>query len=210
VATGNGSAVIVPVYSSLVEVNQVMAMNLPNATARSNTFTLTLNYVADRMETYGDPFDSATFEVADNAAFQARGVSNQREVELQVQCGRGFYMSTVKARLPDGMYHGQCSSCPEGTFSNAIGAAECTPCEPGSFSLGSSPLCELCDLDTYQNETRKTKCEPCPQNRNTQRGRTAITLDVGSPDVADCICQRYTPPPLGHLATRFSRAPGEA
>ena len=63
-ATGNGSAVIMPVYSSLVEVGQVMAMNLPNATARSNTFTLTLNYVADRVETYGAPFDSATFEVS--------------------------------------------------------------------------------------------------------------------------------------------------
>lgn len=190
VARGNGSAVMVPVYSSLVEVGQVMMMNLPNATARSNTFTLTMNYVADRVETYGAPFDSATFEVADNEAFEERGVSRQSDVMLQVQCGRGFYTSAAMAPLQDGMSHGQCSSCRPGTFSNAIGAAECTPCEPGSFSLGSSPLCDLCDLDTYQNNTGSTECVSCPLNRNTQRGRTAITLDVGSPDAADCICQR--------------------
>jgi len=129
-------------------------------------------------------------QVADNQAFEARGVSRQSDVLLQVQCGRGFYTSAAMAPLQDGMSHGQCSACRPGSFSNAIGAAECTPCEPGSFSLGSSPLCDLCDLDTYQNDTGSTECVSCPLNRNTQRGRTAITLDVGSPDAADCICQR--------------------
>jgi hypothetical protein len=59
-ATGSG---VVPVYSSLVEVGQVLRMNLPNATARSDTFTLVLSYVADAVEAYGAPFDKATFEV---------------------------------------------------------------------------------------------------------------------------------------------------
>jgi hypothetical protein len=66
----------------------------------------------------------------------------------------------------------------------------CAPCAAGSFSLGSSPLCELCDLDTFQNETGAVSCVACPLNRNTARGRTGITLDVGSPDTASCICER--------------------
>jgi hypothetical protein len=65
--------------------------------------------------------------VADNAAFEPRGVSRQSDVVLQVQCGRGFYTASAAAPLAAGglLRHGQCSSCRPGSFANAIGAAEC-------------------------------------------------------------------------------------
>lgn len=108
------------------------------------------------------------------------------------ECGAGFYKDFVSTSE-----NYNCLSCPDNTTSNAAstsllncsciaghGAATagvaCPPCERGKFKIGvESRLCDLCEPDTFQNETGKTYCYSC---------QALSQSSAGSESIDDCVC----------------------
>jgi len=60
------------------------------------------------------------------------------DAQAQCECDPGFYESTT----PGGEL--ACVICLARTFSAAPGSAECSPCEPNTFSGAGSPGCQEC------------------------------------------------------------------
>jgi hypothetical protein len=91
------------------------------------------------------------------------------------QClpGTSSYSGPTDQCYPNspGFYSGfgarQQSTCPDGTFNNVSGSADCTRCSPGTYSLGTTlytgaTVCTQCSPGQYQDGSSATTCKNCP------------------------------------------------
>ena len=76
------------------------------------------------------------------------------DAQAQCECDQGFY------ELTDPSDEQACVICPAGTFTAAPGTAECSPCEPNTFSGTGSPGCEACgDFSLTHGESGRRACQ---------------------------------------------------
>ncbi|PFX17574.1 Sushi, von Willebrand factor type A, EGF and pentraxin domain-containing protein 1 [Stylophora pistillata] len=77
---------------------------------------------------------------------------------------------------------GQCTVCPEKTYTLAVGSKNITQClaacQPGEFSPTGLANCAQCPLNTYQSLLRQTSCIACPGS--------SVTLGFGTNSISGC------------------------
>ncbi|KAJ1474588.1 hypothetical protein T484DRAFT_1599268, partial [Baffinella frigidus] len=110
--------------------------------------------------------------------------------------------------------NGSCVSCPNGTYSGAAGAFECTVCDEGAVCsdgikhlcrVGSSPPTQsgaeaaCCEAGTYKSRDGSGACEPCPAGTYCPLEATTSLVEAlncsdhswslaGSGSIQDCMC----------------------
>lgn len=92
-----------------------------------------------------------------------------------VGCPQGFFYDA------DNHSHGHCTLCPPSMTTFAYeNVTDATDCSCNVTFTNSSERCELCALGTFKNFIGNLSCVHCAAN--------STTLQVGSFDVHDCVC----------------------